>query len=201
MLFPERIETDRLNLIRLCHDNVDVFAYYECCSDHETAIEEVTQFLPWDTHETVKDTKDYIDDLEEKWEEGARAEYVIRPKASEEGARSIAGSGGLILDWETQTGYPAIWLRKPFWGRGYAEERAEAVIELAFDRLDLDLVAVPIQDGNEKSRTAVEGYIDRYGGQYDGLIRNATARPDGTIIDHHRYTITQEQYQTAVADK
>lgn len=109
--------------------------------------------------------------------------------------RAYAGAGGLIIDWDTQTGYPAIWLRKTFWGRGYSAERASAIIELAFERLDLDLVAVPVQDGNDTSRRAVEKYIESHGGQYDGIVRNATVRPDGNIIDHHRYTVSNEQYQ------
>ncbi len=199
MLFPAEIETERLRLARLCHETVGLFEYYRHCSEHEPAIEEVTAYLPWSVHETVKETADYIDDLESKWEAGTRAEYVIRPKAGEPAAGEIAGSGGLIVDWETKTGYPAIWLRKPFWGRGYAGERAEAMIELAFDRLALDLVAIPVEDGNEKSRRAVEKYIHPYGGQYDGVVRNSTVRPDGRIIDHHRYTITRTQYREAIA--
>lgn len=201
MLFPEEIETERLRLERLCHENVDVFEYYHCCSSDEQAIEEITQYLPWDTHETVKETNDYIDSLEEQWEDGTRAEYLIRPKDGEDSAGTIAGSAGLIIEWETQTGYPAIWLRKPFWGRGYSGERASSLIEVAFERLDLDLVAVPLQDGNDKSRRAVEKYIESHGGQYDGIIRNSTVRPDGTIIDHRRYTVTQQQYYQAIQDK
>lgn len=200
MLFPEELETDRLRLRRLCHETVDVFEYYRLCSHHEPGIEEVTEYLPWSVHETVKETADYLDELESKWEDGTRAEYVIRPKDGEPNAGEIAGSGGLIVDWETQTGYPAIWLRKPFWGRGYSGERADAMIELAFDRLDLDLVAIPVEDGNEKSRRAVEKYIEPYGGQYDGIVRNATVRPDGRIIDHHRYTITREQYRETASN-
>lgn len=71
------------------------------------------------------------------------------------------------------------------------------MIELAFEGLDLDLVAVPVQEENDRSRRAVEQYVESYGGQYDGLIRNSTTRPDGSIIDHRRYTITREQYRTA----
>ena len=201
MLFPSEIETERLRLRRLCHQTVDVFDYYRLCSHHEAAIEQVTQFLPWSVHETVKETADYFDELESKWEDGTRAEYVIRPNEAEPNAGEIAGSGGLIVDWETKTGYPAIWLRKPFWGRGYSGERADALIGLAFDRLDLQLVAIPVAAGNEKSRRAVEKYVQPHGGQYDGIVRNATVRPDGRIIDHHRYTITSEQYREAVSEE
>ncbi|WP_049928010.1 GNAT family N-acetyltransferase [Halopiger goleimassiliensis] len=200
MLFPEHLETERLRLERLSPETVDVFAYYEHCSHHEPAIDEITAYLPWHPHETVKETTEYLEELAAKWEAGTRAEYVLRPKDGEDGADEIAGSGGLLVDWERRTGKPAIWLRKRFWGRGYSGERAAAVLELAFDRLELDLVAVPVQDGNENSRAAVERYVEAHGGQYDGIVRNATVRPDGAIVDHHRYTITREQYRGAVDD-
>ena len=195
MLFPEEIETERLRLRRLCRETVDVFEYHELCSRRESGIEDVTEYLPWDPHETVKETADYLSELESEWEDGTRAEYVVRPKEGEPGGGEIAGAGGLIVDWETRTGKPAIWLRRRFWGNGYSGERAEAMLELAFERLDLDLVAVPVQDGNDRSRAAVEKYVSAYGGQYDGVVRNSTVRPDGTIIDHHRYTVTQNQYR------
>jgi len=197
MLFPEEIATERLRLERFCHDAVDVFEYYERFSRREDDIEDVTRFFPRGPHETLQDAKEFVDRVESEWEAGSRAEYVVRPKEGEAGAGEIAGGACLIVDWETQTGKPGIWLRKPFWGRGYSAERAHALIELAFDRLDLDLVAVPVQDGNENSRRAVEKYVEFYGGQYDGVVRNSTTRPDGEIVDHHRYTITREQYENA----
>ena len=107
----------------------------------------------------------------------------------------IAGSGRLLVDWETKTGKPAIWLRKPYWGCGYSGERASALIELAFERLDLELIAVPVQAENEKSRQTVEKYITAHGRQHDGIIRNSTVQLNGEIIDHHRYTVIQKQYQ------
>ena len=195
MLFSGRLEAERLHLERLCHDTVDIFEYHEVRSRHEPDIEEVTEYLPWDPHGTVKETADYLDALEKEWANGTRTEYLIRPKEGEDGAGEIAGSGGLLVDWETRTGRPAIWLRKRFWGRGYSAERAAAVIELAFDRLDLDLVAIPVEDGNDNSRRAVEKYVESHGGGHDGLVRNSTVRLDGTVIDHYRYTVTSEQYR------
>jgi hypothetical protein len=50
------------------------------------------------------------------------------------------------------------------------------------DRLGLELVAVPVEDGNNRSRRAVETSVEAYG----GLVHDATVRPDGRIIDHHR---------------
>jgi hypothetical protein len=117
-LFPHRLETDRLELERLCHDTVDIFECYRRRSRHEPDIEEVTAFLPWDPHETVGETADYVDELEQKWDDGVRAEYLLRPKPGEDGAGEVAGSACLIVDWETRTATPGIWLRKRLWGRG-----------------------------------------------------------------------------------
>lgn len=194
MLFPETLGTDRLHLERLHRENVDVFEYHRCCSSREPGIEAVTRYLPWDAHDTVKETSDRMNELEDQWENGTRAEYVIRPKNGEPGAGDIAGSAGLILEWDRHTAMPAIWLRRRFWGRGYSGERAAGLLSLAFDRLDLDVVAIPVQQENERSIRAVERYVDAHGGQYDGLVRNAAVRPDGSIIDHRRYTITRDQY-------
>ena len=68
------------------------------------------------------------------------------------------------------------------------------------DRLGLELVAVHVEGGNGRSGRAVEAYVEAYGGGYDGLVRNATVRADGRIIDHHRYTVTEAQYRDATGD-
>jgi ribosomal-protein-alanine N-acetyltransferase len=196
-LFPHRLGTDRLELERLCHDTVDIFECYRRRSRHEPDIEEVTAFLPWDPHETVGETADYVDELERKWAENERAEYLLRPKAGEDGAGTVAGSACLLFDWDRRTATPGIWLRKRFWGRGYAGERARALVDLAFERLDVELLAVPVEDGNARSRSAVSTYVAGMGGQYDGVVRNAAVRPDGRVVDHHRYTVTREQYLAA----
>lgn len=53
-------------------------------------------------------------------------------------------------------------------GRGYSGERAGALLELAFDRLDLATVAVSHLPDNENSKRAVEKYVERFGGRYEG---------------------------------
>ena len=196
-MFPERIETDRLRLERLAPDTVDVRAYHECCSRHEPGIDTVTEYLPWDPHETVAETRSYLQSLADQWAAGERAEYVIRPREGEGGAGEIAGSGGLIVEADRRVGKPAIWLRRRFWGRGYSGERARAMLALAFDALDLEVVAIPLEVGNERSRRAVERYVDAYGGCYEGVVRNATVRPGSRVADHHRYTIPSAAYEAA----
>jgi predicted acetyltransferase len=120
-----------------------------------------------------------------------------RPRAEGEDANELVGTTNLHFDWERRSAELGIWLRKPFWGRGYSGERAAAMLELGFDRLDLELVGASHQDGNEPSRRAIEKYVERFGGQYDGLLRNFVPKGD-EVRDLHRYTVTQEQYRDAV---
>lgn len=193
-LFPERIETDRLVLEPLTTENVDVLAYYRHCSHQNPDIEEITEFMSWAPHQTPKETFDFVKSCEKAWHAGEDATFVLRPKDGEEGAGEIAGGAGLHLDWERQTATLGTWLRKPFWGRSYSGERALALMEVAFERLDLEVVTVDHHTDNEKSRRAIEKYIERAGGRHEGLLRNGTMSPDGPV-DCHRYSVTREEWE------
>lgn len=195
-LYPKQIETDRLQLEQLCHDNVDFFELYRRLSDHEASIEEVTKYTAGiDPHRTPKETKDFLESAEDSWNEDDKAWYVIRPKKGEGGAGEIAGVALLETDWECQVGTLGIVLRKPFWGRGYSAERATALLAVAFERLELEIVTVTCETGNENSKKAIEKYIDTYGGQRDGILRHYAVDSDGEPLDYHNYSILKEQYR------
>lgn len=192
-MFPETFETDRLRFERLCRDTVDAFELYELTSHRNPTIAEETRYLPWNPTTTVKEAADRLDEFERQWADRERAEWVIIPKEGEDQAGEIAGTAGLLCQWKKDLGMPAIWLRKPFWGRGYSGERADALLEIAFDRLDFGMVAVPLHGDNEKSYRAVEKYVERHGGRYEGLLRNHAGRYDEPA-DHHRFSISHDEY-------
>ena len=194
-MFPERIETERLHLERISHDSVDVFDLHHLYSDGE-GTEEMFEYWDSSPHETVKETYDYVDEAERLWDDLEGAKYVLRPKDGEDGAGDIAGTTGLYPDWEKRSASLGIILDNRFWGRGYAGERADAILDVAFDRLNLELVVAGHVDGNEKSRRAITKYVDRYGGTYEGHLRNWHRLPD-TVGDVHRYTISREEYVEA----
>ena len=192
-MFPREIETDRLRLERLCHDTVDVYEYYELWA---TAHPEVFEHLSATPFATVKEASDEIDDAETFWDDGHTATYLVRPKEGEAHAGVLAGRTSLDCEWDRGVGRLGIMLSRPFWGRGYSGERAGALLELAFERLHLSVVSVNHRDGNERSRRAIEKYVDEYGGQYDGVKRDART-PDEIEI-HHRYSVTRAEYRDAV---
>ena len=196
-MFPERIETDRLRLERMTAalDPLDAYEFY---GRSETIVEE-TQYLDWTPHETLKQTVDAFSRFEEDWENGEDAVYAIFPREGEPGAGEFAGNTALHPKWERRTATFGIWLRKPFWGRGYSGERAAVLMHLAFDRLDLDLVAIAHFPENEQSERAIEKYVERFGGQYDGLLRNWHLTDDGPR-DVRRYTVSCEQYRDTTSE-
>jgi len=199
-LFPYRIETDRLELEHLCRENVDLFTYYELCAADDD-IEEVTRHLYWDSPRTVMDARELLNNEQRSWEEGTKASYLVRPfEADEDEYGGIAGCAKLFVDWDRDVGELGVWLRKRFWGRGYAAERADALLELVFDRLDLSMVEAKVADDNERSRRATEKHVDRYGGRRDGLLRRsaATGYYCTRVVDEHRYTISRAEYEAAI---
>jgi len=110
-------------------------------------------------------------------------------------AGTLGGLTAMVTKWERRKATLAVILTKPYWGNGYAGECAETLTEIPFERLDLELVELGYDEGNDRSKAAIESFIDRLGGQYDGVWRNATPR-DG-VADNFRYSITREQYRNA----
>ena len=188
-MFPETIETDSLYLSQLCEEHVDVFDLYDLFAEGREGVADVFEYVPQEPYMSIKDAHDQLVEAESTWEEADAAQYAVYTADG-----SLAGYTGLFLEWERRAARLGFTLGKSYWGRSYAGECATALTELAFDRLDLELVAIGYEKGNERSKRAIEKFIDSVGGQYDGVLRNWT--PIGEMIaDHHRYTVTQEQYQ------
>ncbi len=202
-LFPETIETDRLRLEVATPETVEPLDLYEICSS-DPHIDEITEYMTWDPHETPKETLEFLEHAADQRDENESASYLIYPREDEDGAGTIAGGAGFSVDWDTRTMRLGVWLRSRFWGRGYSGERAAAFMTLAFERLDLDLVAVIVHVDNEQSVRAIEKYIDAHGGSRDGQLRNWHPI-GGEPADCYRYSVSSEEWaasdrnQTTVA--
>ncbi|MFB6176365.1 MAG: GNAT family N-acetyltransferase [Halobaculum sp.] len=199
-MFPELIETDRLRLER--HDiAVTPRQFYAASGDGQTeTIAEETEHVSWTPHDHLKESYEIQSQFAEQWGERDGATYAVIPKEDEDGGGRYAGNTGVAFDWDTRTATLGIWLRKPFWGRGYSGERAAALASLAFDRLDLEILAVDVMPDNEQSVRAIEKYVDRLGGHREGRFRNHVATEDGPA-DVYRFSVSQAEYENAVGDE
>jgi RimJ/RimL family protein N-acetyltransferase len=57
------------------------------------------------------------------------------------------------------------WIGRPFWGRGYATEAAQATVDLAFGRLGVDAIAATARVTNGTSRRVLEKCGFQFAGQ------------------------------------
>ncbi|WP_224270619.1 GNAT family N-acetyltransferase [Haloprofundus salinisoli] len=195
-LFPERFETDRLAFERVSHDDTDLFALYDLAQS-ETWQSQVTEHMPWFRFEQLDQVAQFVDDAERQRKERTFARYAVYPKEGEADAGDLAGLTTFRPQWKLQSGSSSVILAEPFWGRGYGTERAEKMVELTFERFDLDCYYTTAAAGNDRSRRMISRYIESFGGTYEGLLRNFKSRPTGEVTDQHRYTITREEYEAA----
>ncbi|MFC3956877.1 GNAT family N-acetyltransferase [Halovivax cerinus] len=197
-LFPATLETDRLELTAVEPVDSVVFEHYEAFVDDPDP-ETVYEYVPLSPPATPADSRSFVDHVGSNRAEGRAITYALRPKAGEDGAGTLAGTTTLFAEWDRETASSSILLRKPFWGRGYSGERAGALLDLAFDRLDLSHFEVSCVAGNDRSKRAIETYVDAHGGRYDGRFRHAHAI-DGEPVDLHRFSVSLTEYRSATGD-
>jgi RimJ/RimL family protein N-acetyltransferase len=194
-LFPSTIETDRLRLVRVDVDPLDSLTGYEHMGEGAPNIDETTSGVSWDPHSHPQSVSEMLTGAEGRAEDGEAGMFIVRPREREAGTDEFAGTTGLSVNWEKQRAVLGIWLRKPFWGRGYSGERADALLELAFARLDLDCISVSHLLDNEQSERAITKYVERHGGRREGTFRNQVTDESGAVHDVARYSITQSEWR------
>ncbi|MEK7349028.1 MAG: GNAT family N-acetyltransferase [Candidatus Eisenbacteria bacterium] len=120
MKAPASIETERLLLRRPRPDDaVSIFERYASDPD-------VTRFLGWRRHESLADTEAFLGFSDAEWERWPAGPYLILSRRD----GVLLGSSGLAFDEPHQaaTGYV---LAKDAWGRGYATEALQAMVDVA----------------------------------------------------------------------
>ena len=120
MKAPATFDTSRLTLTQPgIGDAQAIFDRY--ASDAE-----VTRFLAWPRHQSLDDTRLFLDISASQWQDWPAGPYLMRARSD---GRLLGGTG---LQFETSTtaitGYV---LAKDAWGLGYATEALEAMVQLA----------------------------------------------------------------------
>lgn len=116
LLIPEKIVTDRLELHRLRYeDSEEIFYTY-------ASKPEATKYMAWPTHQTIADTRDFLNYAIDAWSIGKDYSYAIRLK----GVNRMIGSCGMLNEeGKIQFGYI---LGPLHWGHGYATEATRAML-------------------------------------------------------------------------
>src|ERR1700755_3074027 len=107
---PERIDTERLILSRLRYEDAEELFYAYASKP------EATRFMSWPTHQSLRDTRSFLNYAVKAWTDGADYSFSVRIKET----NRFIGSFGIIHDeGKIQFGYV---FSPTQWGKGYATE-------------------------------------------------------------------------------
>ncbi|MFC6955411.1 GNAT family N-acetyltransferase [Halorubellus litoreus] len=206
-LFPETMRTPRLRYERI-DDAVDAFERYAWTREGREARERETRYVTTTPDPHPKATADALADHGDAWADAEQAYWAVflrpgEPDASgdpvEPGDRVHVGVASMDALWENRRVHTGVELYRPYWGRGYAGERARALLKVTFEVLDVEVASVAHFAGNENSRSQMEGWVEHYAGSEDGYFRNAVPRDGGDSEpwDLRSYVITAADYRDA----
>ena len=129
---------------------------------------EVSRYLLWQPHETLRDTLAFLRDAVESWRTGEAYVWAIRERLDDGRPGPLAGMIGLQPDSEhDQVGYA---LARDRWGRGFMTEALGRVLAEATGTVGLEEIRITVHPENAGSIRVLEKA---------GLERQ------GTIEDHH----------------
>lgn len=115
---PERLETDRLLMQRLRYEDAEEIFYTYASKP------EATKYVAWPTHQSVQETRRFLDYAVQAWTGGKDYAYSIRLKDS----NLMVGSFGIINDiGKVSFGYI---LGPNHWSKGYATESCQAIMKI-----------------------------------------------------------------------
>jgi RimJ/RimL family protein N-acetyltransferase len=158
---PERIKTERLVLrIPTLADAESIFNTY-------TQDPEVTRHLPWQPHEFVGQSRDFLAGCVEAWQGDTRFPYII----TELGQDHAIGMIELRLDrFIADVGYA---LGRAYWSKGYMTEALQALIEWWKEEPSLYRLYAGCDVDNIGSARVME----KAGMQREGRLRRAILHP------------------------
>lgn len=180
--FP-RLETERLILRKVTmSDAEDMFAY--------ASNDEVSRFVPWETHRTIEDSIDFINFVQQKYEDKTVAPWGIEYKES---GRMIGTVDFVLWKPQHQVAELGYVLGKDYWGRGIMTEAAGELLRFGFSKMDLVRIQARCVTENMGSSSVME----KLGMTYEGTQRKVV-KFKGVHKDLKSYSILKEEYEQRV---
>lgn len=172
----QRIETQRLLLRPVTlSDAEDMFDY---ASDEETS------YFVFERHSSIEKTEEAI------------VEYFMTDPFGKFGIElketgKMIGTIDLRVKDEKQRAIMGYTLNKAYQGKGYMTEAADAILNYAFNTLDLDCVAALHDERNAASGKVME----RIGMQREGVMRHVGIWKKGEYFNDVYYSILRDEYK------
>ncbi|MBK5242810.1 GNAT family N-acetyltransferase [Clostridium sp.] len=170
------LETERLILRRFIEsDAEDMFNNW--ASDSE-----VTKFLTWPNHGSVKISREIINTWINSYKDIENYQWAIELKES----KSVIGSASLMdIDNHNEHCEIGYCLGQSFWNKGIMTEAFLKIIDFAF----CDLGFQRITGRHEVDNTASGCVMEKCGLAYEGTLRKILKNNKGILVDCKYYSI------------
>ena len=129
--------------------------------------EEVTRFLLWSPHASLRTTSDYLRYIESRYALGDFYDWAVIDRESQ---RMIGTCGFTKIDTANNSGEIGYVLNPDFHGRGFATEAARAALEFGFETMGLHRIEARFMKGNERSLRVMERLGMKFEGYHTDLI-------------------------------
>lgn len=173
------LETERLVLRGFIDNDIDdIFEY--------ASIPEVTEFLPWETHKSIDDTKDFLKVSKEMFEKKDNIDFAIHLKSDNKVIGGIS-----IRKWNNKNRCADIGyvLSPKYWNKGIITEAIKRIIKFGFDQLNANRIEAHCDENNIGSYRAME----KAGMKYEGTHRQKVLMK-GKFVNMRFYSILLEEY-------
>ena len=176
---PPTLQTERLILRKIVKEDAEDM--YEYSRDPD-----VTRYLTWSPHTSLRQTERYIDILQKKYADGSFNDWglVLR-----ETGKFIGTCGYTSFDYGKNTAEVGYVLSKDCWGNGLAAEAAKRVMEFGFETFELDGYFAKHMEGNDASARVMQ----KCGMKFEGLHRHSMYIK-GEFKNIVVYEVTREEY-------
>ncbi|RLL41769.1 N-acetyltransferase [Oceanobacillus piezotolerans] len=143
------------------------------------------EWLPWvDSTVKIEDSLQFIQHVQKLYEENKGLTLGVYYQGNLAGSLSYN-----LIDWSNKVAYIGYWLADEFQGKGIMTNSVRALIDYAFQDLQLNRVDIRAAYENKKSRAIPE----RLGFTKEGQIRQAEWLYDH-YVDHIVYGMLQSEW-------
>ncbi|MBR2021499.1 MAG: GNAT family N-acetyltransferase [Clostridia bacterium] len=176
---PPTLHTERLDLVKISPEHAKDM--YEYSSDPD-----VTRYLTWSCHSSLKETERYIKLLQKKYAQGVFNDWGLIHRES---GKFIGTCSFTSFDYEKNTAEIGYVISKDFWDQGYAAEAARCVMEFGFENFSLSGFCAKCMEGNDASMRVMQKVCMSFEGIYkNGMFIKGAYK---TIIV---YNVTKDRY-------
>jgi RimJ/RimL family protein N-acetyltransferase len=159
---PDSFATDRL-LLRRARDD-DAPALFDAYASDPQA----TRYLSWRTHETVAQTKEFLEQAQATWTNGSEFIWVLVPRG---GSDPIGALGAVPGQHGVEIGYV---LGRDWWGQGLMPEAVISVMRWLREQPNVYRIWAYCAVGHDRSARVLE----RSGMTYEGTLRRWVELPN-----------------------